>query len=232
MLTTKWWRRGTAAAALALGAMTSTGASAAVTLYNDPATFLPAVQNAAIGLGTESFDGAEVNLLPAVQLPGFQMAISGPESAEEPGLFPYLVSNNDPDFCFVTCITAGFISAGSQLDFTFSGPVHAVSLLIGASTIHEFKVLLDGVEIGVYATTVVNPDALPHFDFLGVFDPDDPSHSFTTLSLRSDEPAGDTEIENLSFDRSAQVPEPSSLSLLLAGLGLVGWRARRRRGQG
>lgn len=133
-------------------------------------------------------------------------------------------------------------TAGS-MSFTFSGavlgalPTHAGivwtdvgevtsgSRYVGGVTFEAFDA--NGASLGS-----IGPSTLGEFGasgetaedrFFGVYNPGGVSR--ITISMNN---SVDWEVDHLQYGSTAPIPEPETYALMLAGLGLVGWAARRR----
>lgn len=206
---------------LALAALVaaSSAAHAELTLYTDEASFLAAISNAA----TDTFD----DLAPGVGFDGpvqrsagivSYTVSSGPNSNILYGAGtvgdPWLSSNNARDTITFDGFSAGTYAAGanffgSDIDGNFlQRGVVIVSATDTDGSLQTFRVRAsESTFIGF-----VSDEALT-------------SLSVRVLSLRNN-PVWPT-VDNLTV---AAVPEPGTYAMLLAGLGVLGFLARRRQG--
>jgi hypothetical protein len=121
--------------------------------------------------------------------------------------------------------------AGSELDFSFI--YDKLGLLNGSYLTYDLRFSTDSFATSV--SLIGGPDSFGNGDA-------DQSVSFTGLTLASD---GDVRvlftrgsrlfaIDDVSLDITAPapVPEPETYAMMVAGLGVLGFAARRRRGRG
>lgn len=117
--------------------------------------------------------------------------------------------------------------AGAPLNFltmTFSNAA-ITSLSFSGASGTEFPVVsgsLNYTKIALSVTTL-GPKGLPGPTYTGSFDLTNGKPTYTGS------PVIFQQLANFSVPLTAPVPEPETFALMLAGLGLVGWRARRKK---
>jgi hypothetical protein len=210
--------------AIASAALAS-AANAQLAAFSDRATFI----GAAGAVMTEGFDGVAADTSftnNTLSFTGFRLRaddVSGFAAVfnfvDVPALAGGAITPANFDVDGTTLLTLG-VNTGVSVTFTFNRPITAV----GFDT-RRMQNLGDHVEIAVSGTTQ-SPPVLPLF--VGYVS----ATPFTTLTFNRHALAtvGDSfSVDNLTFSSSAAVPEPASWAMLIAGFGLVGAMARRRR---
>jgi len=126
-------------------------------------------------------------------------------------------------------------SGAGGIVFTFSAaalgalPTHAGLVWTdggGSTTFEAFD--HNGVSMGVVTVNIANATVTGETNedrFFGAVDP------LGITAMKIGNASGGIEIDHLQYGLAAAVPEPESYALMLAGLGLVGFVAKRRRGR-
>ena len=112
---------------------------------------------------------------------------------------------------------------GQQLDF---GPVHAGDVLTFYTYVYD-------ISTAWYSNTALNSDGVNHVYSTSYTGPDAPAGTYVAFEDLAG--GGDLNYHDETFvftnvASTPSIPEPANLALLVAGLGLVGALARRRRG--
>lgn len=206
-----------AAAALLLAAG---AAQATITVYTSLASF-----NAAVGAtGTDTFAGFNISSgtpSPIVRIAG---SFGYTADATPAGTFfgggstanPFLSTNTATDTIGIGSFTGGTVVAAGGWFFGSN-----VAGLFQAGPITVSATDASGV-----TTRTIAPFSEADGSFLG-FVSDGPLQSLTVTAVQPASGFLWPSVDNLML--ASAVPEPESYALMLAGLGLVGWMARRRR---
>ncbi|WP_207221383.1 PEP-CTERM sorting domain-containing protein [Pseudoduganella lutea] len=192
-------------------------AQADITAYTSQSSYL----SAAGTTGVDSFDDLDIEPYdgPLVRSAGdYSYELSaGPESIEVWG-----ASDDGSDFW----ATPGW--SGDGLTFTLSGPVNGAGGFFFGSDLFGFSTPLEAITItatdingGTLSYTIEAPEVNSFVGFVS-------DVQLASLFVKGSEPGVFTTANDLHLSVSA-VPEPSTYAMMLAGLGLAGFAARRQR---
>jgi hypothetical protein len=203
----------------------ASAATAQVAAFTDRATFI----GSAGSVLTEGFNGVVADTQftnNTLAFTGFRVRADdvsgfapGLNFVDVPALAGGSITPASYDVDGTALLTLG-INTGISVTFTFNRPITAV----GFDT-RRMQNQSDLIQIEVGGTTQL-PPVLPLF--VGYVS----TTPFTTLTFNRQAIAtsGDGfSVDNLTFSSSAAVPEPANWAMLIAGFGLVGTMARRRR---
>lgn len=206
---------------LAATLLMSAGVSqAAITVYTSQASF-----NAAVGTtGTDTFTGFNITGSTPSPITRSAGSFGYTASVESGGAFfgdgstanPFLSTNTAQDVMNFGSFSGGVVAVGGNFfGSNISGLFAAGSITITA------------LDASGPVTRTISPASESAGSFLG-FVSDGPLLSLTVASVQP--PSGFLwpSVDNLVL--ASAVPEPEAYAMMLAGLGLVGWMARRRRG--
>lgn len=209
--------------ALAAFVAVSGGAQAAVTVYTSQAAYLAAITNA----GVDSFDDLDYTTTlgtPQARTAGSYSytASVGPTSvffpASDDGQDVWLATNNRTDTVTFDGFSAGVQAVGGFFfgtnAFGFSTSAAALSIQVTDAS-------------GSITQQLLNPNT---GSFLGFVSTGGLSSLKLWVGNQGSGQAGVwPTINDLTLGSVAAVPEPQTYALMLGGLGLVGWMARRRK---
>lgn len=221
----------TCAAALALLAMQ---ARASVGTYTDQSAFDAAISGYQ-GATVINFD------TPASSLGAAAFTVSGLTAV---GLTPSVSTSapaGDPNFLWTTSGASflgvddpgnlGQLSSGDSVTFTFAQPVQAFGLyaIAGSDTdTGDFSLSSGALSFVNGPQAHALTDGHGSFAYFMGFVATTPGEGLSTLTLHSDGSHFYAfGVDDVRYAQLPAVPEPGSVALLLAGLGLLGWRARR-----
>ena len=210
-----------ASVALAAWLCVAGAAQAAITVYDTEASFLAAVSAA----GTDTFDDLDYTTTvngPLTRTAGAHSytAEAGPTSnffpASDNGLDVFLATNNRSDTITASGFSAGVSAVGG---FFFGTDVNGM-----LTTATELTVSATDAS-GITTVPLLNPGAATFRGFIS-------TGGLTSLTLWVGAVQGSGELgvfpalNNLTL--AVAVPEPQTWALMLGGLALLGWAARRR----
>lgn len=206
-----------AAAALLV---TAGASNAAITVYTSQAAF-----NAAVGVtGTDTFTGFSITGSTPSPITRNAGAFSYTADTTPAGNFfgggstadPFLSTNTATDTMSFFGFSAGVVAAGGQFfGSNISGLFAAGSVTVTAT------------DAGGSVSQTIRPAGIASGSFLG-FVSDGPLLGLTVSAVQPGTGFLWPSVDNLVL--ASAVPEPEAYAMMLAGLGLVGWMARRRRG--
>lgn len=209
----------------------------------------PVIYNDAIPAGTAAFDATVLGAGGTVTVDPLSRLVSGASSWARSG---YTISSTDGSNRFVNTsyLTSGDAITidpyspfpGSGLTFNFTTPINAFGLEVGdwATCCYPSSLYIsfDGGATRLVATAGTDNDN-PGFvagdgyrNFVGAIDT---TNTFSTVTFYGD---GDGEIlygggtirfATLDIGSVPEVPEPETYAMMLAGLGLIGFSARRKK---
>ncbi len=195
------------------------GASqATVTVYTSQAAFLAAISN----VGVDTFDNMALSSVPS---PIFRNA----------GPYSYTGAVSTTSFFQAGTTADVWLSTNTATDTitfnAFSGGVQGVGGNFFGSDINGAFLAgsLTITATDASGTVTQTLDATSSSSFLGFVS----NGAMTSLTVTSVQPVSGflwPTVNNLTMGVAAAVPEPQTFAMLLAGLGFVGFMARRRRG--
>jgi hypothetical protein len=191
---------------------------AAITSYDSPASFLAAVG----ATGVDTFAGFSITGATPSPINRAAGAFNYTGTATD-GFFgagttgdPWLSTNTASDTITLTPTSAGVAGIGGN----FFGSNLSGLFALGELTITAVD------SFGSSATSTVNATSPTGGSFLGFVS----TGTIASLTITATQPAGAflwPTVDNLTL--AAPIPEPGTYALMLGGLGLVGFLARRRR---
>jgi hypothetical protein len=204
------------AVASAILLLSAGAAQADITSYTSQAAYLAAVGNT----GIDTFDDLDIEPYegPLVRDAGdYSYELStGPETADLWG-----ASDDGSDFW----VTPGW--SGDGLTFTFNGATAGAGGFFFGSDLFGFSSPLEAITItatdsggATLSYTIETPDVGSFVGFVS-------DVALTSLFVKGSEPGVFTTVNDLHVSVAA-VPEPETYGMLLAGLGLLGYAARRK----
>lgn len=198
----------------------------------------------AFNAATSGYSGAAVIDFdtPASSLGAAAFAVSGSTAV---GLLPSVSTSapaGDPNFLWTTSGASflgvndagnlGQLSSGDSVTFTFAQPVYSFGLyaIAGSDTDSgDFTLKSGALSLVNGAQAAALTDGHGSFAYFMGFVASAPGEGFTSLTLTSDGSHFFAYgLDDVRYASKLPIPEPTSVALLLAGAGVVGWRARRR----
>lgn len=205
------------ALATAVLLLSATAAQAEITVYTSQSSYLSAVGTT----GVDTFDDLEIDEYegPLTRTAGdYSYELSTAPDAESAGLWG--ASDDDVDFW----VTPAW--SGDGLVFALNGQVAGAGGFFFGSDLSGFSTPLESITLtatdSTGATLTYTVEAPEVNSFVGFVT----DSRLTSLTVQS----GDVDVWTTANDLhiSAAVPEPETYGMLLAGLGLLGYAARRK----
>lgn len=210
-------------------------AHASVSTFTDLSAFNAAASGYS-GVAVIDFDSVATSLGAAA------FTVSGTTAA---GLTPSVSTSapaGDPNFLWTTSGSSflgvndagnlGQLSSGDSVTFTFAQPVYSFGLyaIAGSDTdTGDFSLTSSAHSFNNGTQADALTDGHGSFAYFMGFVATTPGEGFTSLTLASDGSHFFAYgIDDVRYASKLPIPEPTSVALLLAGAGIVGWRARRR----